>query len=196
VFVDELQGSAMREATAITLLLLAVGAGLAGCGGPAQLSVAHHSEDPWPNRKAGLWAQTLIRDGHAGRGHAALICLDGGPITDVATLGHRLGARDCDRSVVRDGDGAYHFVSACSLGSGATVTTKGVASGDFTSHYQIDADMGVDGAPIAALDGHHQLKLVGQYRGPCPTGAAPGAVVSLDGQKLGPGRRVGLLTGA
>jgi hypothetical protein len=184
------------RAAAFTFLIMAAGAGLTGCGGPAQLSVAHHSEDPWPNRKAGLWAQTLTRDGQVARSHVALICLDGGPITDVATLGHRLGARDCDRSVVRDADGAYHFVSACSLGAGARMTTKGVASGDFTSRYQIDAEMGVDGAPIAALDGHHQLKLMGEYRGPCPAGAAPGAVVTLDSQKFGAGRRASFLAGA
>jgi len=166
-----------------TALSFATGTGLFGCDAPAQLSAVHTASDPWPTRKAGLWAQTLTRDGHAQRTHAALVCLDGGPITDVGGLGRRLGARDCDRHVIHAADGSYHFTSACQLPAGATLTTRGVASGDFASHYRIDADVAVNGAPISALDGQHQVTVVGAYRGPCPAGASPGHLVEMDRQK-------------
>ncbi len=172
----------MRKAL-FTTLSLAAGAGLAGCDAPAQLSAVHNASDPWPTRKAGLWAQTFIRDGHALRAHETLVCLDGGPITDVGGWGRRLGAHDCDHHVVHAVDGSYHFTSACQLPAGATLTTRGVASGDFTSNYRIQADVAVNGAPISALDGQHQLTLVGAYRGPCPAGASPGHLVEMDRQK-------------
>jgi hypothetical protein len=166
-----------------TTLTLAAGGALTGCDAPAQLSAVHTASDPWPTRKAGLWAQTFTRDGHAARAHATLVCLDGGPITDVGGLARRLDARDCDRHVIHAPDGSYHFTSACHLPTGATLTTRGVASGDFASHYRINADVAVNGAPISALDGQHQLTIVGAYRGPCPAGASPGHLVEMDRQK-------------
>ncbi len=172
----------MRKAL-FTTLTLATGASLAGCDAPAQLSVVHTASDPWPTRKAGLWAQTFIRDGHALRTHATLVCLDGGPITDVGAMGRRLGARECDRHVIHAADGAYHFTSTCRLPAGATLTTRGIASGDFASQYRIDADVEISGAPITALDGRRQMTLMGAYRGPCPAGATPGHLVQMDRQK-------------
>jgi len=166
-----------------TTLTLAASASLPGCDAPAQLSAVHTASDPWPTRKAGLWAQTLMRDGHALRTHATLICLDGGPITDVGAMGHRLGAHECDRHVIHATDGAYHFTSTCRLPAGATFTTRGIASGDFTSHYRIDTDVEINGAPIAALDGRRQITMVGAYRGPCPAGSSPGHLVEMDPRK-------------
>jgi hypothetical protein len=83
---------------------------------------------------------------------------------------------------MRAADGSYHFTSACQLPAGATLTTRGIASGDFASHYRIDADVAVNGAPITALDGQHQLTLEGAYRGPCPAGSGPGHLVEMDRQ--------------
>jgi hypothetical protein len=163
-----------------TILGLPAAVSLCGCNAPAQLSAIHTASDPWPSRKAGLWAQTLTRDGHALRTHTTMVCLDGGPITDVGAVGRRLGAHNCDRHVIRAADGAYHFTSACQLPAGATLTTRGVASGDFSSSYRIEADVAVSGAPISALDGEHRITLVGAYRGPCPTGSSPGHLVEMD----------------
>jgi hypothetical protein len=181
-FRDDERGTALRKAL-FTILTLPAAANMCGCNSPAQLSATHAASDPWPMRKAGVWAQTLTRDGHALRTHATLVCLDGGPITDVGALGHHLGANDCDQHVSRTADGVYHFTSACHLPAGAKLTTRGIARGDFASHYRIDADVAVNGAPISALDGQHQLTLVGAYRGPCPAGSRPGHLVEMDRQK-------------
>jgi hypothetical protein len=98
-------------------------------------------------------------------------------------MGHRLGAHECDRHVIHAADGAYHFTSTCRLPAGATLTTRGTASGDFTSQYRIDTDIEISGAPITALDGRRQITLVGAYRGPCPAGASPGHLVEMDREK-------------
>jgi hypothetical protein len=172
--------------TAMTILALSAGASLGACGAPTGMHGAEHSAQTatWPKRQAGLWEETLTRDGGDSPTRSARVCLGPGPMTDMAVLGHRLAKGDCQRTLSRASDGTYHFSTVCRMGGGALISTAGVVQGDFTTHYVLAADIRVAGAPIAALDSQHQVKISGRYRGPCPAGMKPGQVTRTDGASL------------
>ncbi len=173
--------------TAISILILMSSVvGLCGCGAPASVrGVPPLAQSVvWPKRQAGLWQETMTRDGATAPARSALVCMGAGPVTDMAALGRGLGHGDCQRTLTQSHDGTYHFTSACRLGGGTLMTTKGVASGDFTTHYAIAADIQVDDAPIAALDGRRSLKIAGVYRGPCPVGMKPGKMARTDAPRF------------
>jgi hypothetical protein len=176
----------MRKTAISILTLITAGAGLSGCGAPAGArGVAPMAQAVvWPHRQAGLWQETLIRDGAAAPTKSALVCLGAGPVTDIAPLGRAWGHGDCQRTLTQSRDGTYHFSSACRLGGGTLMTTKGVASGDFTTHYALTADVQVEDAPIAALDGRRSLKISGVYRGPCPIGMKPGKIARAEAPRF------------
>ena len=48
------------------------------------------------------------------------------------------------------------------------------ARGDFSTSYDVQSVVTVTGAPLAELDGRHDLRVEGSYRGACPPGMAPG----------------------
>jgi hypothetical protein len=76
--------------------------------------------------------------------------------------------------MARGPDGAYHFASVCRFGQNAVLTSAGTASGDFSTSYEVHSVLTVSGAPLAELDGRHDLRVEGRYRGACPPGLAPG----------------------
>jgi hypothetical protein len=186
----------MRKAMSF-IAPLAAGSALCACGASSDVAMADRGQ-AGPVRKAGLWAQTVILDNKASEAKVGLVCLDAAPISDVRVMGRRIGSADCQRSATRGAGGVYHFASACQVGGGAVVTTTGVATGDFASRYAVRAVVSLQGAPIAGLDGRHQMSLSGAYRGPCPAGMAPGDVADARGRKIrvgGPSGIPGLAAG-
>jgi hypothetical protein len=166
-----------------------VAALLSGCAKP--LSASRGSLDPGqvagPERRAGLWEQTLVGAGHRVARAPLRICVDNRAGAKSWLFGDNRPARDCQRTFTHAADGTWRFVSTCRLGKGATLTSSGVARGDFVSRYEIRSTLEVSGAPLAALDGSREVDVVGRYRGPCPTGMAPGDVRLGDRLKLSAG---------
>lgn len=174
---------------ATALILAASATTLAGCDQPRPSAAPSPSGVSLtvPSRRSGLWEQTLYSDG--GHAHGVVrVCL--GPTSDNhAWLFAQDAGRDrCQRSVSHGADGAYHFISVCRLGSQAVVTSSGVARGDFSTSYEIQSVLTVQGAPLAELDGRHALRVVGRYRGACPPGLAPGEASLGQGMTVNPRR--------
>ncbi len=165
--------------------LMLAAAGLVACaprtpnassGRPSDLSA--------PVRRSGLWEQTIQRDGKAPGQHGVQICLDTARDDRLWVFGPPGPSDSCRRRISRDSGGAYHFASICRVGDQATITSTGVATGDFVSRYQVRSVLTVSGAPISELDGRHDIQLVARYRGPCPAGMAPGQVTLGRGLKI------------
>ena len=156
---------------------------LAGCDGgerPAR-SVA-----TLPAPKAGLWRESLTRDGHAmGLIGEMRACLDADARARLTTLGGRAGKGLCqDRAVTRDADGAYHFSSICETGPGGRVTTQGVVTGDLASRYRIHTESDTTGASLASMNGRHVADVEADYLGPCPADMTAGDVIIANGMKV------------
>jgi hypothetical protein len=173
------------------VISLSAAAALAACGRPETRATSiggAGAQVAGPARRSGLWEQTLVRDGKPSRHGVVRICLGGSRDQPPWLFGPHMAAAECRRTVSRDADGAYHFASVCRLGSQAVVTSQGVASGDFSTAYQVQSVLTVSGAPIPELDGRHDVEIRGRYRGACPPGMAPGQAavgrVKLDPSRL------------
>ncbi len=167
----------MRKA----LLILAGAAALAACHKTPEAA----PQAQLPQRKAGLWQETVMRDGKPMAMGRTRICAD--PKTDSKTsvFGRKLGHGICPHhTIVRDPDGAYSFTSTCDMGPAGKVSARGRASGDFASTYRVHAESDVTGAAFAALDGHHVTDMEVAYMGPCPKGMKPGDVLLANGMKI------------
>ncbi len=125
-----------------------------------------------------------MRDGKAAQGRGVRVCLDAARDGHLWMFGDGGASARCSRDIRRDPAGAYHFASICKIGGQAVVSSTGVATGDFASAYEVRSVMTVSGAPLAELDGRHDLHLVARYRGACPAGVEPGQVVVGHGLKV------------
>ncbi len=146
---------------------VAVGGGAGG----AQVSVGI------PQRRSGLWEQTMTRDGQPNPMGAMRLCID--PATDarMSVFGKAAAGSLCaSRSISRGPGGIFHFASTCAMGRAGTVTSTGTASGDFSSKYLVHSESEVSGSSIAAMNGHHVTEMQATWLGPCPTDMVPGDV--------------------
>ena len=153
---------------------------LTSCGRPA----VENAPAAAPARKAGLWEQTLTRDGKAGRLGVLTLCFDAATDRKLSVFGRHFGSGDCQRSVTSDPDGVYHFASTCSLGAGMVVKSSGTASGVFGANYKVHSEVSVVGAPFELANGMHVIDISGRYKGPCPAGMRPGDASLGSGLKV------------
>jgi hypothetical protein len=136
-----------------------------------------------PSRKAGLWEQSLTRDGKPGRLGGLKVCLDAATDRKLSVFGRHFDQGDCRRQVTRDATGVYRFNSTCNLEDGAVLKAMGAATGDFASSYTVHSEVNVSGSPIETMNGMHEIKISAHYKGPCPAGMRPGDVSLGSGMK-------------
>ncbi len=170
----------MRIMMLARVAALATLASLAGCGRPAR----DPASTGMPTRRPGLWEQVLTRDGKPGKLGDLKICLDAASDLKLGVFGHHFAKGECQKSVSRDAIGAYHFRSSCTLTGGELVSTRGSATGDFTSRYDVQSDISISGSPIEPMNGMHAIHITGRYRGPCPAGMRPGDISLGSGMKI------------
>jgi hypothetical protein len=170
------------------MILAASATTLAGCDHPsAPARPTTTASLAGPSRRSGLWEQRLFRDG--GHAHGVVrVCLGEPTQARPWLFAQDVGGDKCRRSLARGADGAYHFASVCRLGSQAVVTSSGVARGDFSTSYEVQSVLTVTGAPLAELDGRHDLRIEGRYRGACPPGLTPGEASLGRGLTVNPHR--------
>ena len=126
----------------------------------------------------------MTRDGKPGRLGVINICLDAPTDAKLNVFGRHFGEAACPHAISRDAQGAYHFESTCTLKSGAVVTSRGVATGDFGSGYEVRSQVAIKDAPFDAMNGLHSVTITGRYKGPCPSGMRPGEVNLGSGVKV------------
>ena len=163
----------------------------AASGGQAASAMA------MPVRKPGLWETTMMRDGKPGGPRMAgtgvmKMCVDAASDVKMAAFGGRMGRGMCsEQHASKNPDGSYSFASTCTIGAGATVTSKGVASGDFTSKYVVHSESDVSGGQFAQMNGHHVTEITSVYAGPCPAGMAGGDMQLPNGTIINPQKMFG-----
>ena len=160
-------------------------AGLAACVRPSH-GVSRADNSGSGLRRAGLWRQTVVRDGRPTPFGPIRICVDGATDARMTMIGHTVGGSRCTRTVAKQADGSIRFHSICSFGRGGVVDSTGAAWSNFSSTYHLHADSKVKGSIYRPLNGAHATDVSASYIGPCPSDMAPGEII------IGPGLRVNL----
>jgi hypothetical protein len=135
---------------------------------PGAAPAASVAEMPMPNRTAGLWKQTI-----SGRGHAQTvrICLDANTDKKMALWSQGMGMEHCSKNEHHRGlDGSVTFASECDLPPSGHVSSKGVANGDFSSHYTVTIEGTIEGAAMKQMNGSSTTVIDAVREGDCPAG--------------------------
>lgn len=166
----------MRRAIVLAVSLLALAAcqkkeGAAATGdAPAAAATAPAMTGP-PKRKPGLWTQTVSTQGMT---QTMTLCLDEATEAKMTLWGQQANKDICARNVVTPGVGGWSFDSECDMGAAGKVSTKGTASGDFSSKYVVKATSVTTGSSMAQANGTHEMEMTGTWEGACPAGMKPG----------------------
>jgi hypothetical protein len=200
----------MRTLLVISSATLALAAcqkspGAATASGHGQTAgpAATASNGTTPQRRAGLWQQTISREGGQGSSSAMnamggmKICIDASTEAKSAMLSHninagRMASSHCAPPTTSRGlDGGWSFSTTCSMGEAGTITSRGTASGDFSSAYHVHVETDVAGARYGAMNGHHVTDIDGKWLGPCPAGMTGGDIELANGMKINAGKFAG-----
>jgi hypothetical protein len=133
-----------------------------------------------PQRKPGLWEQTLQADGRP-TPMVTQWCFD--PASDRRSPALRKPPTRqglCEKFQTSKNGDAYVTDSVCGFG-GVKLTTHSELTGDFTTHYTVVSTLDVSGSPDPARDGQHKTTLTAVYKGDCPADIGPGQVKLPDG---------------
>jgi len=169
---------------------------LAACHGKAPPS-GTASQPAGPARLAGLWEQTLTRDGVAppmvGR---TRICLGDGSAAELSPLAAGLRRRVCDKAASqRSADGAELFEIRCELAEGGVSQINGRLARPSPTRFELREVSATSGAAVAQLNGRHVVDIEGRWLGPCPRGMSPGQATVASGFKIDLARAAALLGG-
>ena len=151
-----------------------------------------------PHRRAGLWEQTITRDGKTLAMGAMKICVDDAMEAKAAMfkstgpMGQSAEGMNCTHDAPTRGlDGSWAFTATCKMPNGMQEVTSGKVSGDFGSTYHMELTTDTSGASFAPMNGHHTMQMDGKWLGPCPAGMAGGDMQLANGMNLSPGRLAG-----
>jgi hypothetical protein len=140
-------------------------------GPPSHRSVAAVFGRPHP--KPGLWRTSIDADAGPGVRMTGELCLDEHTEDAAFSSSPRWAKGDCEKvSFTPAPDGGIAFSTTC-MAKGRTVTTQGVATGDFSSSYAMDVTTKVD-PPIHGALGQMRTKIQATWIGPCRTDQRPG----------------------
>lgn len=137
-----------------------------------------------PQRKAGLWKQTMSIEGTAIK-QVASLCLDNQSDKKIAWWAQQGVRGGCAKNDVhRQPDGSWKFTSSCQMAGGITMDSEGVATGDFASKYEVKATTTTSGAPMAQMNGTRTIVIDAEWTGPCPSDMKPGDMELPDGRRM------------
>lgn len=156
-----------------------------GAAQPAASATAPASapETP-PTRKAGLWEQTMAFQGAT---QTLRMCVDAATEAQAKwwrTEGARGAGMTCpEQAFTRTGDG-WKFHSVCKEAGGMTITSDGVATGDFGSSYHMELASVTAGSPMPEANGTHRMVMDGVWKGACPADMKAGDVEMPGGMRM------------
>jgi hypothetical protein len=178
----------MRRTT--TLTLVSALALLAACSKPATSTSAPGGEAAAPkpanpvavftrpHPKAGLWQMTMSTDAGPGVKMSGEICLDEKTENAAFEAGPKAKSSNCQepRFSANPGGGMV-FETVCKVGE-RSITSKGVATGDFSSSYAVDVTAIMD-PPLPGNMGTTHTRMESHYIGPCKEGQTPGRMLGM-----------------
>ncbi len=128
---------------------------------------------PTPARKAGLWLQKVESEG---RTQTVLLCLDAAADKVVPLTGVQAAGGACKETVLEHAGQDWRFEALCNMGTAGTTTTTGTVSGDFSSHYVVQAKAVTENASAPQMNGTRDLTIDSTWHAPCPATMKPGDV--------------------
>ncbi len=166
----------------IVVFCLAGAASLAACGkheaqtssAPAAAPAVGPALLGRPHPKAGLWRTTVNTNAGPGVSMAGELCIDASNEDAAFSFNGKGLSKDCDPVKYQPAQGGIGFSTVCHIGK-RTVTTSGVATGDFRSAYSVDLTTRMDPAP-PGLPAQMSTTIRAKWTGPCPPGTKPGQV--------------------
>lgn len=173
------------RATTITVAVILSAAALAGCGqkvkdtasGEGSVATTTPASAPaaktLPTRKPGLWEQTMTMAG--GTSRIVKLCTDEAFEKKVSWAGGQMAGAICtEQSMTPGASGGWTFHSVCDMGTGGKTVTDGVASGDFSSQFEIKTTSTTTGAAVPQMNGAHEMTMMSVWKGACPADWKPG----------------------
>ncbi|MBV9995093.1 MAG: hypothetical protein JO127_07760 [Caulobacteraceae bacterium] len=156
------------------LVCLSATAALAACQPPSPQPTAARVALPRQTPLAsGYWVQRV--SDHR-RVFVTRYCLDDASAQLLAAFGRTLASRCASQNVAQAADRSWRFATRCDLGGGG-LAADGVARGDFTRHYVVEAQ--TESIP----GGAHRVLADVSLLGPCPADLKPGDIVWPNGRR-------------
>lgn len=186
-------GIKMRRLVIVCVGVVAVGA-LSACqkksadpaktGEAAPVSAMAAAPIGPPQRKAGLWAQTMTGQGM----HQTMkMCLDSDTDAKMAIWGQAMSKDNpCSKNSVTPTAGGWKFESECDMGGAGHLVSTGTATGDFNSKYTVKINSVTTGSSMPQANGAHEMSIDATWEGACPAGMKAGDVnMTVPGMKGG-----------
>ena len=133
-----------------------------------------------PAPTPGLWIER-VSDSHGAQ--VSKICLDAAAAASFAAMNTSLSGHCGRHDMAQAADGSWHFSTSCDMGQGGQVATEGVISGDFSSHYTVEAHSQTVNAVQSAANGPGRVSADIRRAGDCPADMKPGDVVLPNGTR-------------
>jgi hypothetical protein len=138
-----------------------------------------------PHQKVGLWQQDMSRDGTAMAAASSQVCLDAAAEDKMSVFGQQMANKMCQgQKVTHNLDGTWSSDSVCSLNGGMKMLGHTVVTGDFNSKIMMKTVTTTTGAPVAAMNGKHEIDITTTWLGACKPGQRGGDVMMANGMKM------------
>ncbi len=139
-----------------------------------------------PSRKPGLWKQTIssAKGGAPQPPIVSTLCMDASVDKAMSVFGASAGQSSCTSNTVQRTPTGYKFASVCKFAGAGTISSQGVASGDFNSNYKVTMNSVTTGAAMAAMNGATSTTITATWAGACPAGTKPGDMTLPGGMKI------------
>lgn len=133
-----------------------------------------------PHPKAGLWRTSMSTNAGPGITLSGELCLDASTEDTAFTTNGRTVSKDCEPTAFEPSSGGFSFTAVCHA-KGRTITTTGLATGDFRTSYALDVSTRIDPSP-SGLPPEVRTRMQATWLGPCRPGQKPGdASMRFDG---------------
>jgi hypothetical protein len=168
---------------------LPVSLALASVAAAAALVPAASTAQPAgpPTRKAGWWEMTMAMSAPVPMRQKMSMCVDAASEKASGAFATMNQRGNCTTGPVTRTPSGWAFSSTCKQGS-MTMTTSGVASGDFNSAYKVDSTTRMNPAPMPQM-AESKMTIEAKWAGPCPAGRKPGDMVMANGMVMHMGGR-------
>ncbi len=139
-----------------------------------------------PHPKLGLWRMSFSTDSGPGISIAGDMCIDAKTESSAFEASPRSRGRNCSEPTFSPNPGGgVTFDGACKI-NGRTITSHGVASGDFSSAYVVDVTTHMDPPLPGGVGGGHS-RIEAHWVGPCLPDQRPGQMTGMHLARMGRG---------
>jgi hypothetical protein len=131
-----------------------------------------------PHPKLGLWQMNISTDTGPGVQVAGEICIDASTETSAFQASPRARSNNCSEPrFAPNPGGGVAFDASCKVND-RTISSHGVATGDFSSAYAVDVATSMD-PPLPGGVGSGHSKIEAHWVGPCKPGQRPGQMTGI-----------------